>query len=628
MSALGFTVSMLAAEIDAFRARCEERGEVATKLIPAVARSLTAKLALLKDVTADNSLTLICAAEAALGDHASAFETAVMLRLENCLTADLHKTAQLGQVLQHLDNYLTQEHLLKLGLSSTPLSRERLVIDLLESLGITRVHVKTVASIEAVLLHAETDLTHVMPNYDDIYAHGRKMSSNFIATRTPIVNGLITYPKFPKDLPPDLFAFVYPDPLDPPITGSLPRFAMLRLHHVPLRTTSKLLQRNFKVGAANAMSRGASFVHPGADRQALCDAGGRSVINLGDLRSLRGTGRHNDELSLYGGGSSSACGDYNDRAFLLRRLQELDGTADNQQMHHKGPPPIGDIHSASVHAATAAEGKASEAERTRKLAAENAERDRAALAADTEVTSLKDLLSQSEAKLAAALAGRSNDTSSDMLADGAHALVAVSAKAPLPGTEAHEEHMIQVQLVREQQKKEDQKEQRRLTRELEKNALAAKRIAATPHGKGSLPPLATTPPPLSKSMCRTDMNPNFSCEWSRFQFLARSGRKGDESIPFKFDDHGGIEGAQQACVAYVAAWREKLGLPSKSRAAVGVASTPAKAGKSGVRGAPKPVAPTGRGRGSPPARMVVKAKCSKRAHARGRGRGGKVAGRA
>ena len=80
--------------------------------------------------------------------------------------------------------------MLKLGIASTPLSRERLVVDLLERLGITRLHAKTVAAAEAVLLHAETDLTQVMPSYDDIYAHGRKLPSDFNKTRTPVVNGL------------------------------------------------------------------------------------------------------------------------------------------------------------------------------------------------------------------------------------------------------------------------------------------------------------------------------------------------------------------------------------------------------------------------------------------------------
>ena len=64
------------------------------------------------------------------------------------------------------------------------------------------------------------------------------------------------------------------------------------------------------------------------------------------------------------------------------------------------------------------------------------------------------------------------------------------------------------------------------------------------------------------------MNPNCSCEWTRFQSLARSGCKGDASTPFKFDDHGGIDGAQKACAAYVADWRAKLGLlPSQPHVA-------------------------------------------------------------
>ena len=166
-----------------------------------------------------------------------------------------------------------------------------------------------------------------------------------------------------------------------------------------------------------------------------------------------------------GGSIAGAHANNIDRKFLTQRLLELEDTTRSKPMDRAGPPPIGDIHGASVSAAAAAEAAASEAERVRKLAAENAERDRAALAADTDIAKLRDLLANSEANLAAALGGR---PSSDKT-------VGDNAAPPLPaavGAEAHEDHMITVQLAREQHWREDAKEQRRL-------AAAAKRTADT-----------------------------------------------------------------------------------------------------------------------------------------------------
>ena len=113
-----------------------------------------------------------------------------------------------------------------------------------------------------------------MPAYDDIYRHGRKSPANVDKQRVPVVSGLLLYPTYPKGLPPDLFNFVYPDIEDPPLGGSMQRYNVLRLQHIPLRTTSKLLSWNYK-GTDSGRTRS------GNGRHAICDSSRKPVLNLG-----------------------------------------------------------------------------------------------------------------------------------------------------------------------------------------------------------------------------------------------------------------------------------------------------------------------------------------------------------
>ena len=168
-----------------------------------------------------------------------------------------------------------------------------------------------------------------MPDYADIYKHARKFPTNFIRDRVPVVDGLHVYPEFPKDLPPDLYAYAYPDEHDPPIAGSLPRFHALRVHHVPLRSTSKLLKGGAMVrDACTALARGPTdqIIH----RHALGDASGRSpVLQLGNLR---------ETCDSYVGGPS-----VHDLGYHQQRQLERDGHASFNPMYRPRPA-IGDVH--------------------------------------------------------------------------------------------------------------------------------------------------------------------------------------------------------------------------------------------------------------------------------------------
>ena len=119
--------------------------------------------------------------------------------------------------------------------------------------------------------------------------------------------------------------------------------------------------------------------------------------------------------------------------------------------------------------------------------------------------------------------------------------------------------MIKVQLGKEARKKEEEKEKRRLEREV---AARNKNLAITGHSETPRPKAprqdTSTPPQVGKVPCHASMNPIWSCEWTRNQFLARSGRRGDASVAFAFADHGGVEGAQEACANFVDAWRARL----------------------------------------------------------------------
>ena len=58
-----------------------------------------------------------------------------------------------------------------------------------------------------------------------------------------------------------------------------------------------------------------------------------------------------------------------------------------------------------------------------------------------------------------------------------------------------------------------------------------------------------------------EYKPSFSCEWTRFQVLCRTGKKADPSVTFPFADYtNGVAGAHAAAVEWVANFKKEHGL--------------------------------------------------------------------
>jgi hypothetical protein len=91
-----------------------------------------------------------------------------------------------------------------------------------------------------------------------------------------------------------------------------------------------------------------------------------------------------------------------------------------------------------------------------------------------------------------------------------------------------------------------------------------KKVRGRPKKKANAAsPVVAKGPEKSKraKAARGEYKPSFSCEWSRFQFLCRTGRKGDASVTFPFADfENGIEGAHVATKKWLAGFKKKHGL--------------------------------------------------------------------
>jgi hypothetical protein len=271
------TCAQLRHQLEGLQDMIDKRGDTARRLQAPTCTSLVRKIAVLKDLDAEQTLELTELADAALGDHASSFEHALHARLEDGLVADA-KTTATGQLLEELDEYLTAQDYRDCGPTSTPMGRELCVQNRLSALGVTKLHPRTIRAAIAALVHLETDITLKFPSYDTIYQDVQTFSRNFPPKPAP-PHALNVYPRAPVDLPKHVFDAAYSTD-DPPVASMMPRFRAISLGHIPLRSTSKLLSWNqARAGGRHAQC----MADTPPSRLALCDRS-RNVMQLGTLR--------------------------------------------------------------------------------------------------------------------------------------------------------------------------------------------------------------------------------------------------------------------------------------------------------------------------------------------------------
>ena len=102
----------------------------------------------------------------------------------------------------------------------------------------------------AMLVNVAIDKSNIMPDYDAIYQLSKDVKGvlkSCAVKAHPSMPYIKSYPKSPRDMPPDVFALAYPDPADQPIDNTkLDKMPALQRDHTPVRDTSKLLSKNRK----------------------------------------------------------------------------------------------------------------------------------------------------------------------------------------------------------------------------------------------------------------------------------------------------------------------------------------------------------------------------------------------
>lgn len=518
----------------------------------AKARSLAAKVATVESIDEDMSTELCELADVALGPHASFFEIAITQRLTDVALIDSKRaTTNSLQIVNRLDLCFTADDLRRVGIDSTPLQREALVVGVMERMGVTRPHPKTIANALACLCHFESDITGTMPCATQLYEFdGPRLARNFPKGVHPPPHAMMVYPDQPSTWPAATYAATFGD--DAPVASPMPRIKSIRAS-IPIRSTSKLLNAN---SAAATRKRGHAQIAIDApppqyriDQQhmhanlAICDATGPSA---NELRLHHELHRMRTELALVtahdsAGARTAAARDSapTDTQFKppqraptksQRTVAELSCMYDESAAH---------VHSRQ-HLDTAS-GCADPSNTSGGVASGDT-----AAAVDTNV---KTIVPPWRSKTAAAVT----------VADRPSQHVE-------PGTEAYEEHMIQVMLDRERRKKNEQND----ARKTQAKAKAAAKALAGKSGNGCENVVAGTPnkqraaplglpdddwwTELGLTLTRGGIGASaavkatYSCEWSRSQFLLRPGNQ-FASITFPFAEYPTIDAVQKACAA-------------------------------------------------------------------------------
>lgn len=247
------TCAQLRAQLVQLDTLLQSRGETAMRLQGPTCTSLVRKTALLTDLDTEQSLELMELGEKALGEHATSFEHALTTRLELGLVAEARTTAT-GQTLEDLDAFFTAQDYRDCNATSSPMQRELCVANRLSALGIHKMHPRTIRAAIAALVHFESDITLKFPAHDAIYEDVQNFARNFPPKPAPS-HALNVYPRSPSELPPHVYEAAYTAD-DPPVPSMLPRFRVISLGHVPLRSTSKLLSWNqTQLGGRRAQCR-------------------------------------------------------------------------------------------------------------------------------------------------------------------------------------------------------------------------------------------------------------------------------------------------------------------------------------------------------------------------------------
>lgn len=171
--------------------------------------------------------------------------TAATPPAETTYTGKKRKEDSKPQTLLKPENFITVTEWSMLQEGPAPARLEILLRRYL-MLGLRNLTEQTVKKGMAFLLALAAAELSQMPTYEEIYEEVQVFKRSWESVKTdagPTELGLLTYPEDPSSLPKALFDRAY-KPEDPPLGKDVK--AGIWLAHIPMRSTSKLLQKNKK----------------------------------------------------------------------------------------------------------------------------------------------------------------------------------------------------------------------------------------------------------------------------------------------------------------------------------------------------------------------------------------------
>jgi hypothetical protein len=212
------------------------------KLIASMGAALSTKVLQLKTFDTKGARQL----ELALSESSFPVETIEMVsnaidsRLCSAMPIKANNSGVKGQHLLHVNAYLTKQDWAVLTDPNVKLmTKTHTIVHRLNRCGCTHASEQTVKWIVAVLaLVAFVNF----PSYKSIYTMVQDTKDVVESLRQPSgFAHIVDFPAQPSLLPEKLFEHAY-DAGDPPVEYNLPGYATTGMHHVPLRSSSKLLK--------------------------------------------------------------------------------------------------------------------------------------------------------------------------------------------------------------------------------------------------------------------------------------------------------------------------------------------------------------------------------------------------
>ena len=170
-------------------------------------------------------------------------------------------------------NYFTEaDQSILRGERSSVASRMQVIIDRFRRIGLHSPHEQTVKWAVAAVALAMAENFGTYPTYTSVFAMVHDFKATIESTKTNWPFGhMVDFPMTATELPADVFKHAY-DEADPPVPFVWDRLPATAEHHVPLRKSSKLLQKD-----ASSSSAGPHLAQP---------AGQSPVVTWDMLRDL------------------------------------------------------------------------------------------------------------------------------------------------------------------------------------------------------------------------------------------------------------------------------------------------------------------------------------------------------